>query len=127
MADLEKETTTLALEAWRELPARLFYPIAERLILEKGLKIFANKSVEKLSWSAKRPRWEAIVCGGRSYKSWVQNTNGKIIHHCNCHVHKDDGVCPHVVAVVALLFYITKHKVFGSRAIHSAGCRNSSF
>jgi len=109
----ENEEAYDALGAWRELPPVLFYNLASRVVLERGIQYFQQKRVYSLSVSKPNRRWKAKVLGNGRYSVTIELEGRAIDHKCNCPAHRDSGACKHVMAVIALLYFLGQEKRFG--------------
>lgn len=98
----------------KEMPIGEFYELAERRILERGLSYFRDTRVNVLQFDAEREAITARVLGTDVYNVEVTPFADMFEHECDCPAHENSGVCKHVVALVALLYYLFQRHSFGA-------------
>ncbi|WP_309397887.1 DEAD/DEAH box helicase [Cerasicoccus maritimus] len=100
------------LGSWEAISPVLFYNLASRTVLERGIRYFEQERVVSLRIKGKNS-FDAQVLGSSTYRVSVVVSTAHFRHHCNCPAYDRDRVCKHVVAVVALLYYLGSDRLFG--------------
>ncbi len=82
------------------------YYLADRAVVERGLRYFRDYAVESLAWDGRAKRITASVSGSglstHDVSLWLRA--GRVEHECSCPAWSSYGTCEHVVAALAGVF-----------------------
>jgi hypothetical protein len=104
---MPKEKARLGdLEDFALLDAEALYYLADRHIVERGLRYYRDYAVEALCWAGRSKRITALVSGSASspYEVWLTLRGGQVEHKCSCPAWGNYGECKHGVAALAAVF-----------------------
>lgn len=104
---MTKEMATLGdLTDFAQLDLGELYYLADRRIVERGLRYFRDFAVEALSWDGRAKRVTALVSGSgyAPYEVWLWQRGGRVGHECSCPAWSSHGACKHGVAALAAVF-----------------------
>ncbi|MFP4261141.1 MAG: SNF2-related protein [Opitutales bacterium] len=82
------------------------YYLADRVIVDRGLRYFRDYAVESLDWDGRARQIVAGVSGSglSSYEVSLSILEGRVRHECSCPAWNNYGTCKHVVAALAGVF-----------------------
>jgi len=80
--------------------------LADRYIVERGLRYYRDYAVEALSWDGRAKRVTALVSGSSHspYEVWLWLRGGQVEHECSCPAWDNYRECKHGVAALAAVF-----------------------
>ncbi len=107
------------LEGFEKLDIGELYYIGDRNFVDRGLAYYRQFAVESLEWEGRAKRMTALVQGRRhhAYEVWLQVSDGRLIHECECPAWESYGGCKHAVAATAAMFLSVQGMSVGGYAM----------
>jgi superfamily II DNA or RNA helicase len=105
------------------LPPRVLYSLADRGVLELGVRHYRSGRVLGIRAEADRAGWILAEVRGKATRQTRLAVIGEEVQHaCDCPRHAEEGVCPHVVAALLYSFRLFQGRDFGFPQPHGWNC-----